>query len=176
MRSLATGIESYFLDHQKYPRTRPLREFAGAKESALRDAGGLELCAPDPGVGEKGGAGLTTPVAYVTGLFPDPYSPKGRLPFAYYAKNGGWILFSAGPDRKYDINPAVDYAGDTTEAMELLVPKTYDPTNGRICCSLITQRDRGVRKGDLPCPHRSAQRTERNALRPNAKMLFSRRV
>ena len=127
MRSLATGIEAYFVDNNVYPLMHPLRDFA-PKPEALKEAGGWDLMTIEPG--NVGIGGLTTPIAYVTSLFPDVTSPDGKLPYAYHADRAGWIVFSPGRDGKYDIDPTKDYDGSTTQPSVRLLQKSYDPTNG----------------------------------------------
>ncbi len=131
MRSLATALESYFVDHEAYPAMRSFREEFGKNRKALMEAGGWNLSYIEPG--RKGLEGLTTPVAYITGLFTDRYAPDEEMSYAYYTDGDGWVLFSAGPDRIYDINPAQDYdSALTPEEHVPLILKRYDPTNGTL--------------------------------------------
>lgn len=135
MHSMAVGLISYSIDNQAYPGTRPLKSFAaGVRESTLAKIGAAELSVVDPGVGSGGPLGLTTPIAYCDMLYKDPFSLGGDLPYAYYPKNGGYLLLSPGPDGRYDINPLLHYAGgdNPTRTVEMLVPRTYDVTNGTI--------------------------------------------
>lgn len=132
MRSMATGIERYYVDYNCYPPARPLR---GACKSVsdverLRRAGGYDLTMVEPG--HPGMAGLTSPIAYVTQIFTDPFAPAKGLPFVYYADTNGWILISAGPDQRYDIiNPAAVYDSMIPQPSPTLITGfTYDPTNG----------------------------------------------
>ena len=90
---------------------------------------------------------LTTPVAYITSIGSDYFSPsEPHRPFYYARFNrqraadgtrvvyGAWILLSPGPDRLLDVNPARNLPpGEplTREATERrLLGKTYDSTNG----------------------------------------------
>ncbi|MBX7244756.1 MAG: hypothetical protein K1X53_04615 [Candidatus Sumerlaeaceae bacterium] len=131
MRSLETAIESYFVDNRSYPPPVPLQAYS-RKESKLRRANGWDV----PGLFTGNGtvAGLTTPVAYATQLFPDRFAPEDGISFAYYASpdNEGWILFSPGPDRQYDLVPADDYDSSISQPSARLLLKTYDPTNGDV--------------------------------------------
>lgn len=130
MRILRTAIEMYYYDYHGYPGTRPLAAFADhIKRSELRKSGALRLTTIDSRI--TGLAGETTRIQYLDEIPRDPFSPEGKLPFAYAAKDGGWILFSPAYDGKYDIDPQTDYCGeDWTSAVKRLAPKTYDPTNG----------------------------------------------
>jgi hypothetical protein len=146
MRSMATGIESYYVDHDSYPPTRPFTEMSLSASESLRKSG-ERLTTVEAG---KGGvlSGLTTPVAYLGAVPTDPFSAppqrrlvysgrffthswnQGRAPFAYYADAGGWILISPGMDLKYDLDPARDYDSSMTQPSAKLLMKAYDPTNG----------------------------------------------
>jgi prepilin-type N-terminal cleavage/methylation domain-containing protein len=96
MRSLATAIESYYVDHNTYP--------AMAMDPALTVDG--EAYGPkwEHGQGRtfRSAAGgletLTTPVAYVTNYFPDPFADARNSTFRYFCDGDGWILGSWGPD------------------------------------------------------------------------------
>ncbi len=70
---------------------------------------------------------LTTPVAYLQEIPRDPFSEEGA-PIQYYAPaNGGCILNSMGPDRKYDIDLPSEYS---FRPYKSLLYKMYDPRNG----------------------------------------------
>lgn len=82
---------------------------------------------------------LTTPVAYLGQYYADPFSPIKSATFGYWTPDKihgtGYILWSAGPDKKYDLtidNIAKAYDTSTIRHMpsELLISLTYDPTNG----------------------------------------------
>lgn len=123
MRSMATALEAYFVDNKSYPPMEPMVGhvlFDPVPE--LTRAHGARLSVP---------MGLTTPVAYVTTMFPDLFAP-GKAPFAYFADSHGWILFSPGPDRKYDIDPLYDYDSGVTQPTARLLMKSFDPTNGAV--------------------------------------------
>ncbi len=127
-RTLATAIETYFLDHKVYPAMQPLRyhEYAG---DGLEEAGGWFLNTIHPGSSSI--EGITTPIAYVTSVFPDPFAKDRGLPFAYYTDGPGWILISPGPDGDYDINkPHEVYDSSIVQPSGKLLLYAYDPTNG----------------------------------------------
>jgi hypothetical protein len=129
LRAFTVGIESYFVDYNAYPLEVPLRYFARGRKS-LTKAGGDTLCATHTGGG--GMCGLTTPNAYVVWPFPDRFAPEKDLPFAYHTDGPGWVLFSCGPDRHYDINPVTDYTSKGPQPPVALILKSYDPTNGLV--------------------------------------------
>lgn len=118
MRSMATGIESYFVDNNKYPPSDT--------EGRIRKQGPSEKP-----VSSYAGPHLTTPIAYITSHFPDPFAPDQKQTFGYYQKDDkGWILFSPGPDGKFNLGWEVYDPSQSQPSVELLTRYTYDPTNG----------------------------------------------
>lgn len=116
MRSLATALEAYAIDNKTYP-------------AQLRQ--------------------LTSPVAYITAIPLDVFAAKdgqaGDLRwFAYtplpfesertQTRYTAWVLASRGPDGVFSPDPARELSAakdlKTEEIQRLLVPKTYDPSNG----------------------------------------------
>ena len=130
MRSLSIALEAYFSDQSEYPAERPMAELSFDIET-LSAANGESLLTIE--FGRQGLMGLTTPTAYMTSMFNDPFIPRHNY-LAYYryepaeSKPAGWILFSAGPNGKYQI-ARDDYAPATSTSLPL-INKTYDPTNG----------------------------------------------
>jgi len=74
--------------------------------------------------------GMTTPIAYLITMFPDPFSPHHSAPYAYYTDGRQYVLFSLGPDTDYDIDPVRDIDFSTTQPSPRLLTLRYDPTNG----------------------------------------------
>lgn len=132
MRVLATGIEAFHADNRAYPEVIPPVEDI--------DTGGAWLMKR-----------LTTPVAYLTSLPPDPFLPSahpeplmppgGRKTYRYTSypippvTATVWSLSSNGPDLISDTagvyrgyTPTLFFGGDP------LLPDwtLYDPTNGTI--------------------------------------------
>jgi type II secretion system protein G len=130
MRTLATGLEAYNVDTQKYPP-----EY-------------LSLGYPETIRVMKAESHLTTPVAYITSVPLDPFKPEARFePPVYWFYNwlarygrlinchtefygrltpwynepAAWCVTSLGPDRDADF------------------PVIYDPTNGTISNGDITR-------------------------------------
>ena len=131
LRSLGILLEAYYSDYQYYPQMIPLLDFATNKKP-LEETGGFEIYTIEPGKPPEI-SGITTPIAYIPSLFIDVFSPgKEGLPYAYYTKGSGWIVFSAGPDNDYDLVPTRDYDSSTSQPSQRLTVKSYDPTNGTI--------------------------------------------
>ncbi|MCX7016357.1 MAG: GYF domain-containing protein [Candidatus Sumerlaeota bacterium] len=143
MRSMATALESYYVDNNDYPACTSdpaLKAFGDKAGQAkeLRNVPTFALCRPGARM-----MTLTAPMAYVTGFVPDPFSPAGSATFGYYtdAKHIGWILWSPGPDGTYDLNMdniAQLYVPHISQPSTTLIAGTnaagraftYDPTNG----------------------------------------------
>lgn len=155
MRSLATAIESYYVDHNAYPAMRPLKELCVDHPEELVKAGGDALTAIEPGGAH--GVGLTTPVAYITPGIPMDARFRNEnhwsenvparwmkyaflgwewrkaefWPYAYHTDGKlGWIVWSTGPDNVYDITDPKLVYDPTAGISPALVSLTYDPTNG----------------------------------------------
>ena len=135
MRSLATAIEAYSVDTDTYPAWTSGPE--GSIYGTLAAPGGP--LAGQPTFRMKANASdpvmtLTTPIMYLTSVPSDPFSPVGGQAFSYWGDNGRWLVWSAGPDKVYDItleNVPKAFAPDNTPS-DLLKQKTYDPTNGTV--------------------------------------------
>jgi hypothetical protein len=138
MRSLASGLESYFVDHGSYPAyTLGLKHGANSFIDKKWDETFFRIPTFRNNDGEFFHA-LTTPLAYITGYFADPFSYVKGASFAYYSvkKNDvwGWIVWSPGEDGEYDmdIGSAKAFYDPSIEqpSMDILTRYTYDPTNG----------------------------------------------
>jgi len=133
MRTLATALEAYYIDHASYPGWtdrvgQNVFVVGNIRHKATYDR------LPTFMNYRPGLATLTTPVAYISTHFADPYGLERDEPFCYWApKDGGWILWSAGPDGQYDLtmdNIAQAYDVKKPAPNDYLLSLTYDPTNG----------------------------------------------
>jgi hypothetical protein len=110
MRSLATAIESYYVDFNKYPSSR---------------------------AGDSVPSRLTTPIAYMTKILTDPFGRERGATYHYYtdkAAPNSWMLVSGGPDGKVDLTYKI-YSGAVKKsgffgAVGEFQQYLYDPTNG----------------------------------------------
>ena len=130
MRSMATALESYYVDNNSYaawaagdlgvnsflPQNSPARNMPTFRRYTT-----------------GGPMTLTTPIAYITGYMKDPFA-QGQGIYSYYSTKNGWILISPGPDSDYDIIPQQEYQDNFSMGTipPGLLDKTYDPTNGTI--------------------------------------------
>ena len=129
-RSFATALESYWVDNNVYPAMASAPEdYAGSK--GLSEKGIPSLMRYK---GRGSAMGLTSPIAYLTQHLPDPFGGEGDS-FGYYTvqgeKTSGWIVWSPGPDKKYDLDWKV-YDPDVAQPSTELIPYMYDPTNGAV--------------------------------------------
>ena len=95
-RSLATAIETYYIDNNTYP--------ASTVTGSLTLDAGLYSAVPGT-VGSTFRARnvsrlltITTPIAYVTSNFPDPFADTRGIGFRYWTDQRGWVLGSFGPN------------------------------------------------------------------------------
>jgi type II secretory pathway pseudopilin PulG len=93
LRTLNVALESYFVDHNRYPNEGDLGT-------------------------------LTTPIAYITAIPNDPYTPGQPYKYRKIGDNE-WVIFSVGPDLQ---NQNADII--------------YDPTNGSVSIGDIIRKNR----------------------------------
>lgn len=140
MRSLATGLESYYTDHKAYPSwsiensTNANLTFDSSRKRHSRQPTFLHLTNPTSKF-----ISLTTPVPYVSSYSYDPYLSPPTV-FSYYSTfdaeepaGNGWIMWSPGPDATFDLS--IDTIADIYDPKQSvpsskLIELTYDPTNG----------------------------------------------
>jgi prepilin-type N-terminal cleavage/methylation domain-containing protein len=105
-RTLATALEAYYVDYNLYPAQSSSTGTGGMginRALANNGAGNTLLIMPSFRIKRNAGdqiMTLTTPVAYISSFFPDPFADTKGAIFAYsIARYGlGWILWSFGPD------------------------------------------------------------------------------
>ncbi len=141
IRSFATAIEAYAADHNRVPRMTHTAYYP----EDLVDYPASQFPNGVYGILWKG---LTTPIAYMTGVSQiDPFQAtdlannfdERRFTYqddtAYLKRNptstywlgvmdffGKWRMCSVGPDKRYNHNTAINYSHNIS----------YDPTNGTI--------------------------------------------
>ncbi len=130
LQTVAIAIEAYNIDHNAYPAyttnlDESIDEWSFRFDSEIPYNGEPTFVAYELGRPMS----LTTPVAYLTENITDKFAfPEGRT-FCYYSDGEGWIIWSPGPDRHYDLDWTL-YDGAADDNMERLVSYAYDPTNG----------------------------------------------
>jgi prepilin-type N-terminal cleavage/methylation domain-containing protein len=168
MRSFATGIESYYVDNNTYPLAAS--GLGGSAPTGVsRDATGagninqylvtngttntpLKNLYTFAARGTQNVAIITTPIAYLTTFFPDPFMDAKGATFAYYTDTNGWIMWTPGPDgdqatvtelgQQNPPNVETVYVSTVSQPSTVLVAGasaganspsyTYDPTNGTV--------------------------------------------
>jgi hypothetical protein len=133
LKALAKGVDIYHLDYNEYPAyTVTLDQSIYSSDATKYAAEHGQI----PQFRMRHNAilmTLTTPITYIPGYGPDPFLKDiPNAAFAYWTNPEGWILWSPGPDGKYDIRDPqkVSSAGKPQPSDLLLF--TYDPTNGTI--------------------------------------------
>lgn len=157
-RSLATAIESYYIDEQSYPAVDSSNQQSesgfGANSGAA--ASGTPL-SHMPTFRRKQNAvdalrTLTTPISYITSYMSDPFASTSNAGFSYSTEPAGttggtvgWILWSFGPDNdEFELGDvAFNNAGTENTRITTvfynptrsvpsasLIGATYDSTNG----------------------------------------------
>lgn len=148
-RSLATGIEAYFIDNNAYPPAATSSgnsSIGGTTQNAtvLHNPTGVgninRWIAAQNSPGNTAAIGqlasiwsfaargttfvssLTTPVSYITSMFPDPFMDTKGATFGYFANPAGWVLWSPGPD--------TDQATGTNTGLNLTAAMTGVGTGG----------------------------------------------
>lgn len=169
IRSYATALEAYYIDNNAYPPSGssgsgnaagPIPNIprnptgAGNVNNHLPAVTGPAALAAIPSFAARGTTfvyQLTTPIGYVTSLFPDPFMDKRGATYAYWANNQGWICWSPGPnaDQSDSTELGNSFAVETVYDITVAQPSTllvsggnsvltgtraytYDPTNGTI--------------------------------------------
>jgi hypothetical protein len=133
MRSMATAIESFFIDHNHYPVWVPSTspDAVNARQAGVGALPSLRHFRMSDSSNSSLFA-LTTPIAYMTNYFNDPFTSTPGTTFVYYHDVAGWIVVSPGPDGVYDIVPQNDYTSSIPQPSLTLILLAYDPTNGAI--------------------------------------------
>ncbi len=157
-RSMATALEAYYVDNNLYPDHAGGSDLVGTSADSMTDAANGDDTLPSrtfrlinadaPNLGT-----LTTPVAFITQYFSDPFADTRGRTFRYFQKRQGWILGSFGPDADELLDGDLGWGVGTwsisdtdaansietiyditiTQPSELLLTAgTYDPTNGTV--------------------------------------------
>jgi prepilin-type N-terminal cleavage/methylation domain-containing protein len=160
MRTMTTGIESYFIDHNQYP---PVFVPTVWKPSSI---GPSVFNTGDDGVSARL-IPLTTPISYITSVLPEVFAVNGVAasdisttqiyydtfdfviaselqPLGYthngrgsaLTSGGAWRLASVGPDRYAAYGGRDSDSGDTTVNQRGC---DYDPTNGTVSAGDIVR-------------------------------------
>jgi hypothetical protein len=151
LRSMHVALEAFHMDNNKFPvsTTDPQQNLfknAVTQAPVLSKQPTFQASFPTQPNGQiPAGMSLTTPICYISAHPADPFAPNNaQAPICYYnTQNQGWVLWSCGPDKTYDItldDLGVLCAGSifTPELAKKLTGGTnaagraftYDPSNG----------------------------------------------
>lgn len=131
MRSMATALESYYIDNNNYPA------WTMEQEKSV-NAGRHGVSEIPTFMARPMGSNLmtlTSPIAYIhPHHFHDVFAPDPTATFGYISSNSppDWLIFSPGPNGRYDIDISKWQPGGLQINWDWLVDVTYDPTNGTI--------------------------------------------
>ena len=127
LRTLTIALETYYLDNNAYPPSSA----DAAKNLFSKVAPAYPALAKQP---TFAGGQLTTPIAYLSSYFSDPFAEVKNTPYCYYSDGKSvYLTWSPGPDGKFDItkgNVAQMIDPATHQPTAALTELTYDPTNG----------------------------------------------
>lgn len=148
MRSLATALESYYVDTNTYPAlTLTLNQTPDNNLSAsLTNLPGRTFrLRQSPNVLST----LTTPIAYITSYFSEPFSDTRGLTFRYYADRAGWILGSFGPDTDQLVGGDMDWNAGSVDFSDhdTTIETIYDSRVSNPSTLLLTGASSGTGKG-----------------------------
>lgn len=133
MRTIAVAVDSYYVDEKAYPI------WAAGQAGANSDLPYTHPSYSVPTFAVQTGSRpeiytLTTPVSYVASFVSDPFTrlEGSSATYAYWAGDcaHGWIIFSPGRDRVYNIVPEKDFNPRSHAISNSLIEKTYDASNG----------------------------------------------
>jgi len=120
-RAYATGLEAYLVDNNKYPGDQDNNPFHPTERGLYR---------------------LTTPVAYITTLFSDPFSPPFNSADPNAPDVAGFYVMASGSDNVAALLPSQNYVlislgpdqSDSSDEQDRFPSVCdlgmYDPTNG----------------------------------------------
>ncbi len=123
LRMVATGLEAYYIDNNKYP--------VSTTDAEAMDGGG-KLPVGVPGfqrLVQSGPHSLTTPIAYLSRIPSDPFAVESS-PYAYITRGKSWLLWSPGPDGRHDMDWTAFDPEAEKQSPVFRAAYSYDVTNG----------------------------------------------
>ena len=139
-RTISLSLETYYIDHNNYPAWS-LRNDENAFGGIPDKKGKLARIPTFLSPHHAKPITLTTPIAYLSIYYADPFAPIKGATFAYWTPEKdhgiGYILWSPGPDETYgltieNVAGAYDASTSATIPSEMLIGLTYDPSNGTV--------------------------------------------
>lgn len=140
MRSMTTAVEAYMVDYNYYPLNGVLNQNGSIQHPQASVAG--------PPAHKYLYDAITTPVAYISRVFEDPFVTRGSAPqpdwepyyYRYFYTNLAWFARITEPSPPPVIFQKRDLwgiwimagAGPDGDRLDLSADLPYDPTNGTI--------------------------------------------
>jgi len=129
LRTLVAGIESYFTEHLAYP----LWTTSAAEAAVGRDPSPIDLLRFPTfrAFADGGHSTITTSLDHMIKNGLDELAPAELTPYRYVSLGSRWIVWSAGPNRRYEIDlDATRRILSVPHPADELIHLTYDPSNG----------------------------------------------
>ncbi len=141
MRVLRTALETYRIDNNQYPPTTEMmgQRNIGPGVPTFHDSTFRYTESRGSGV-----VSLSTPIAYLSRFPMDVFSPVADSRYGYYTTGTTYLIWSAGPDRKYDLDISQFDPEGERQSPEFNASFSYDPSNG-----LVSSGDLWVSKMDV---------------------------
>lgn len=171
MRTIATGLESYSVDHTRIPVSPASFQTAGCQSLTFD----VPTTISWEDLNALGLSPLTTPVAYLSSLPLDPFRlagnrnlttgevdntrlysyndfvcpVSGQLPVRLRAHQYSWALFSLGPERNGAVGVQRVILGEYTKNFPTRAQFIYDASNGTVSRGIIVRTNKGDCTGPL---------------------------
>lgn len=142
LRMLAVALESYRAEHGGYPPStfdRSLTAMVGIPPTNVdQDVPFM--------VGPAGAPYmlLTTPVPYLDSTVREHFPPdRTNTGYAYFSDGQGYMIFSPGPDHRYNVRNPKGFVSDV-DLMRKLALLQYDASNGTFSAGDIIRTHQGT--------------------------------
>ncbi len=148
MRSLATGLESYYIDNNQYPAMTLTK--ADSPDAQFPTVSAANFARTFRIRNNNALGTLTTPVAYLTSYFPDAFADTKGSTFRYYTDINGWILSSWGPDTdEREAGNLLMHKGDIAPQNDTIpsIESIYDSRIAQPSTSLLTGQMTAAQSG-----------------------------
>jgi prepilin-type N-terminal cleavage/methylation domain-containing protein len=121
MRSFTTAIETYYVDTNTYPALAVNTDLSADRmydQGSGRNTKGrtFRMRGTRANPNQNALNTITTPIAYITTYFSDPFADTRGLTFRYYADRAGHIMGSYGPDTDEGNGGSIGWANGSTVA------------------------------------------------------------
>jgi prepilin-type N-terminal cleavage/methylation domain-containing protein len=149
-RSLSTAIESYYIDNNTYPSVDSSETQGFGVDRGLNRISAALRPMPTFRVKQNNAdllSTLTTPIAYIQTIFPDPFATTPGASFRYstpaptLAATAGWIIWSFGPNLDETVISTAGVNGATASGGEIKFMPVGQP-NPRVMETIYNPNER----------------------------------